>query len=124
MILFAEHRHVKISLAVKDIIDRINTAAENFAREHRRSLQQLKSMVRVDGKRFANLLRSKRFSLLIPDITRLYFPDVSSTDQFFKIPSGIGKYLRSKLADIRKKSLSIESPHPGLMKHQMIDRSI
>ena len=38
MILFAEHRHVKISLAVKDIIDRINTAAEDFAREHRRPL--------------------------------------------------------------------------------------
>ena len=31
MIFFAEHRHVKISLVIKEIIDRINTAAEDLS---------------------------------------------------------------------------------------------
>ena len=81
-------------------------------------------MVRVDGKLYSNLFRSKRVSLLIPDIAGLDFPDGSGTDQLFKILPGLGKYLRAKLTDVRKKGLTIEGPQSDLVKHQMVDRCI
>ena len=71
-----------------------------------------------------HLIRRKALPLSIPDITGDDLPDPACRDQLLKVPAGVGKHLRPKFTDIRKKALPIEGVQPHLVQHKVVDGGI
>ena len=85
LVFLTEYRHIRISVAMEEIIQGIDTAAEDLPREYRRTLQQLKSLVGTAGQPDANLFRCEFLSFGIPDIARRYLPNTTGSDKLVNL---------------------------------------
>ena len=100
--------HIRVSRAVEKVENRIEAAAQDFAREHRAPLQPLESRVRERDERSTDRRRAEILARRVPHGAGQNLCDCPRPRKLLEEPPRIREHIFSDFRDVRQETLPVE----------------